>query len=112
MVGSTSSARSPRPSVWVRSSSNAARGLIYAGMYGMFFFVGQFLQDVQGYSPLRAGLAFLPMPASVLLASQLTIRVLVRHLPQRAVMLLGISSSMVGLLLVTQLQASVSYAGV
>ena len=78
-------------------------------MYGMFFFMGQFLQDVQGYSPLRAGLAFLPMPASVFLASQLTSRVLVRRLPQKAVMLLGISSSMVGLLLAAQLQASASY---
>jgi predicted MFS family arabinose efflux permease len=93
-----------------RSTANAARGLVYAGMYGMFFFLGQFLQEVQGYSPLRAGLAFLPMPASVFLSSQLTSRVLVRRFPQRAVMLLGISSSMVGLLLVTQLPASASYA--
>jgi EmrB/QacA subfamily drug resistance transporter len=92
-----------------RSTANAARGLVYAGMYGMFFFLGQFLQDVQGYSPLRAGLAFLPMPASVFLSSQLTSRVLVRRFPQKAVMLLGISSSMAGLLLVTQLQASASY---
>jgi len=93
-----------------RSTANVARGLVYAGMYGMFFFMGQFLQDAQGYSPLRAGLAFLPVPASVFLASQLTSRVLVRRLPQKAVMLLGISLSMVGLLLVTQLQAPVSYA--
>jgi len=93
-----------------RSTANAARGLVYAGMYGMFFFLGQFLQEVQGYSPLRAGLAFLPMPASVFLSSQLTSRVLVRRFPQKAVMLLGISSSMVGLLLVTQLPASASYA--
>jgi EmrB/QacA subfamily drug resistance transporter len=92
-----------------RSTANAARGLVYAGMYGMFFFLGQFLQDVQGYSPLRAGLAFLPMPASVFLSSQLTSRVLVRRLPQKAVMLLGISSSMVGLLVASQLQATVSY---
>ena len=95
-----------------RSTANAARGLVYAGMYGMFFFMGQFLQDVQGYSPLRAGLAFLPMPASVFLSSQLTSRVLVRRLPQKAVMLLGISLSMVGLLLVTQLQASASYGAI
>ena len=95
-----------------RSTANAARGLVYAGMYGMFFFVGQFLQDVQGYSPLRAGLAFLPMPAAVFLSSQLTSRVLVRRLPQKAVMLLGISLSMVGLLLVTQLQASASYGAI
>ena len=50
------------------------------------------------------------MPASVFLSSQLTSRVLVRRLPQKAVMLLGISSSMVGLLVVAQLQASASYA--
>ena len=46
-----------------RTTANVARGLVYAGMYGMFFFLSQFLQDVQGYSPLRAGIAFLPMPA-------------------------------------------------
>src|SRR5438552_10934049 len=34
-----------------RSTANAARGLVYAGMYGMFFFLGQFLQEIQGYSP-------------------------------------------------------------
>ena len=50
-------------------------------MYGMFFFLSQFLQDVQGYSPLRAGVAFLPMPASVFLSSQLTSRVLVAAAP-------------------------------
>jgi MFS family permease len=38
-----------------RTASNVARGLTYAGMYGMFFFVGQFLQDVLGYAPLRTG---------------------------------------------------------
>ena len=46
-----------------RTAANVARGLMYAGMYGMFFFVGQFLQDVQGYSPLRPGLASCPCPS-------------------------------------------------
>ena len=31
-----------------RTTANVSRGLMYAGMYGMFFFVGQFLQDVAG----------------------------------------------------------------
>ena len=30
-------------------------------MIGMFFFLTQFLQDILGFSPLRAGIAFLPM---------------------------------------------------
>ena len=45
-----------------RSSANGARGLLYAGMYGLFFFLSQFFQDVQRFSPLVAGVAFLPMP--------------------------------------------------
>ena len=45
-----------------RTTANVARGLMYAGMYGMFFFVGQFLQDVQGYSP-AADRAVLPAHA-------------------------------------------------
>ena len=73
-----------------RTTANVARGLMYAGMYGMFFFVGQFLQDVQGYSPLRTGLCFLPMPASVFLSSQLVSRVLVGRVRPKALIMSGI----------------------
>jgi EmrB/QacA subfamily drug resistance transporter len=92
-----------------RVAANTARGLLYAGMYGMFFFLGQFLQDVQGYSPLRAGAAFLPMPLSVFLSSQLTSRVLVRRLPQKTVMLTGAALATLGLLLATQVHISTPY---
>jgi Major Facilitator Superfamily len=44
-----------------RSGSFVARLLLVGGMFGMFFFLTQFLQDVLGFTPLRAGLAFLPM---------------------------------------------------
>ncbi|MGH9100982.1 MAG: MFS transporter, partial [Acidimicrobiales bacterium] len=92
-----------------RNTANGARGLIYAGMYGLFFFLTQFLQDVQHYSPLVAGLAFLPMPASVFCASQLTSRVLVRRFGLRAVTVAGIALSAVGLLLATTLEPTSSY---
>ena len=88
-----------------RSAANLARGLLYAGMYGMFFYLSQFLQDVQRFSPLVAGIAFLPMPASVFLSSQLTGRVLIRRLPQKSVMMIGASLVTFGLLLATQIQA-------
>ena len=82
---------------------------MYAGMYGMFFFLGQFLQDVQGYSPLRAGLAFLPMPASVFLSSQLVSKVLVNRVRPKALMLSGIALTVSRLLLSSQLHAGASY---
>ena len=44
-----------------RSGSYAARLLLVAGMFGMFYFLTQFLQDILGFSRLRAGIAFLPM---------------------------------------------------
>src|ERR1700722_20407433 len=69
-----------------RGAAHIARGLLYACMYGMFFFLSQFFQDVQRMSPLVDGVAFLPMPASVFMSSQLTGRVLVRRLPQKTVM--------------------------
>ncbi len=37
-----------------RTTAHVSRGLVHAGMYGTFFFLGQFLQDVERYSPLRA----------------------------------------------------------
>jgi len=92
-----------------RTAANVSRGLLYAGMYGMFYFLCQFLQDVQGYSPLRAGIAFLPMPLSVLASSQLASRGLARRLPQKALMLVGSVLATGSLLLATQLGAGASY---
>ncbi len=92
-----------------RSTANASRGLVYAGMYGMFFFLGLFFQDVQGFSPLRAGLAFLPIPVSVFVASQLASRVLVDRVPRKGVMLTGIILATVSLLLGSRISATSSY---
>jgi Major Facilitator Superfamily len=79
-------------------------------MYGMVFFLTQFLQDVQGHSALVTGLGFLPTPISVFLSSQLTSRSLVRILPVRAIMIMGSILSIAGLALMTQLHASTPYA--
>jgi EmrB/QacA subfamily drug resistance transporter len=92
-----------------RNTANASRGFIYAGMYAMFFFLSQFLQDVQHFSPLQAGVAFLPMPTSVFLSSQFASRVLVRRFPQRVVMLTGAALVSASMLLATQLHASTPY---
>ena len=36
-------------------------------MFGMFFFLTLFVQNVLGYSPLRAGFAFLPVTAAIII---------------------------------------------
>ena len=92
-----------------RTAANSARGLVYCGMYGMFFFLSQFLQQVDGYSPLRAGFSFLPVPVSVFLASQLASRVLIPRIPGKRLMVGGIVTATLGLLLATRIDAGTGY---
>ncbi|MFE4050224.1 MFS transporter [Streptomyces sp. YIM B13518] len=47
-----------------------------AAMFGMFFFLTLFVQDVLGFSPLRAGLAFLPVSAVIAIGAGLASRFL------------------------------------
>ena len=92
-----------------RASANAARGLVYAGMYGTIFFLTQFLQDVQHHSSLVTGLGFLPTPTTVFLTSQLTSKVLVGRVPAKVLMLAGSLLSALGLAVCSQLHAGTPY---
>ncbi|MDQ2816298.1 MAG: MFS transporter [Actinomycetota bacterium] len=59
-----------------RAGSFLARLLLIAGMFGVFFFLTQFLQKIMGFSPLRAGVAFLPMTIALFAVSRLTPRLM------------------------------------
>jgi len=92
-----------------RSAANISRALLVAGMFGMFFFLTQFLQDVLGYSPLMTGVAFLPLTAALFASSQLSARVLVHRFDATRLMAGGIATSAIGLLLLTRLSADTAY---
>ncbi|MCW2673353.1 MAG: transporter, partial [Frankiales bacterium] len=92
-----------------RSTAYLARLLLVAGMLGMFFFLTQFLQNVLGYSPLKTGVAFLPLTAMLFLASTLSARVLVERLGSRALIAGGITLSTGGLLWLTQVSENSNY---
>jgi EmrB/QacA subfamily drug resistance transporter len=49
-----------------------------AGMFAVFFFLTLYVQDILGYSPIRTGLAYLPVTAGVGLSASLTPRLLGR----------------------------------
>jgi MFS family permease len=78
-------------------------------MFGMFFFLTQFLQEVLHYSPLKTGLAFLPFTVALFGTSQLSARRLVQRFGGKTMMLVGFTVSTTGMLLMTQLTASSSY---
>jgi predicted MFS family arabinose efflux permease len=96
----------------IRSGALLARGFLVAGAMGAFFFLTQYLQDVLDLSPIRAGLAFLPLTAMLFVASQAASRGLVERFGERAVMVVGSSLTLLSLAWLTRLDADSGYAEV
>ena len=63
----------PQPRGVVRGAAAAG-----GGMFGMFFFLTQFVQEVLGFSPLQAGLSFVPMTGALFAMSRLAPRLVPR----------------------------------
>ena len=91
-----------------RSGSYVARLLLVAGMMGMFFFLTQFLQDVLGFSPLRAGIAFLPMTIMVFGVSRAAPRLMARAGP-RAMMIAGMVPVIIGMAWLSRVSPGTGY---
>jgi EmrB/QacA subfamily drug resistance transporter len=86
-------------------------GLAIIAMFGLFLFLGYYLQVVQGYSALKTGFAFLPMIAGMITGStQIGARLMNRVRP-RLLMTPGFLVAALGMLILTQLQVGSSYAG-
>ncbi|MFL6158211.1 MAG: MFS transporter [Marmoricola sp.] len=96
----------------VRSGALLARMFLMAGAMGAFFYLTQYLQDVLGFTPIQAGLAFLPMTAAVFVASQSSSRFLVERFGDRPVMVVGAVLSLLSLLWLTRLDAGSGYGAV
>jgi EmrB/QacA subfamily drug resistance transporter len=51
------------------TAANSAMLLIASAMFGMFFFISLYVQEILGYSPLKAGLAFLPASLGIVIGA-------------------------------------------
>lgn len=64
--------------------------LFLAGaLFSCFFFSSQYLQVVHGFSPVRTGLAFLPMPATIMFMSLVVVRRLIPRIGVRPFLITG-----------------------
>jgi EmrB/QacA subfamily drug resistance transporter len=90
------------------TGANSVMLLVAAGMFSMFFFATLYLQDVLGYSPLKAGLAFLPVTAGIMVGAGLAQQG-IRKLGARLQAVIGIGTATVGMFLLTALPAHGSY---
>jgi EmrB/QacA subfamily drug resistance transporter len=60
------------------SGANLVMFLVGAAFFSMWYFLSLYLQNVLGYSALRAGLAFLPMGITIIIGAQASSRIMPR----------------------------------
>ena len=92
-----------------RGGAYLAVTLGIAGMFGAFLFLTYYLQKVLHYSPIEAGLAFLPITVASQAGSWAIASRLLPRLPPRALMAPGALVAAAGMALLTQLQADSAY---
>lgn len=90
------------------SVANGIAVTIGAGLFGLYYFLSLYLQQVNGYSPLKAGFAFLPAGLMTLAGSLVGTRI-VGRLGARRQLILGPSLSAIGIVWLTQLSAGDGY---
>jgi EmrB/QacA subfamily drug resistance transporter len=108
-----SSAQEPITPLWLlrdrsRAASYLARLLLVGGMFGSFFFLTQFVQEVLGFTPLRAGLAFVPMTGALLAMSRTAPR-LVPRFGAKPLLVVGLVPVVAGMYWLGHVSTSTGY---
>jgi predicted MFS family arabinose efflux permease len=107
--------RHPLVPLRVVTDRNRGAGLVtlllgQAAVFGLFLFLTYYFQGMLGYSPIKTGLAFLPMMVTVAVVATFTQSVLVPRLTMRTIIAGGLVIGGAGAALLTQADASSHYA--
>jgi EmrB/QacA subfamily drug resistance transporter len=90
------------------TGANVVMFLVGAGFFSMWYFLSLYLQNVLGYGALKAGLAFLPMAIAIIIAAQVSSRLLPR-VGVRLLLLVGTGLLIVGFGWLTQIGSQSNY---
>ncbi|HEX2822721.1 MAG TPA: MFS transporter, partial [Streptosporangiaceae bacterium] len=93
-----------------RGGSYLSVGLSGIAIFGVFLFLTYYLQTIKHYSPVTSGLAFLPMIACILLASNISSIVLLPRAGPRNLIVGGMVLAGGAMGYLTQLTVTSSYA--
>jgi len=92
------------------AGGNAFLMLLFAAMFGAWYFETLFMQRVLGYSPLQAGLAFLPQTFLIAAGSQFASRLLTR-IGSRPMLLAGTAATTTGVVWLSQITPGSTFLG-
>jgi EmrB/QacA subfamily drug resistance transporter len=92
-----------------RGGSYLAVAVAGAGMFGVFLFLTFYLQTTLGYSPVRTGLAFLPMVASLMVAAAISTTRIFPRVGPRPLVTVGMAFAAAGMILLTGVGIDTGY---
>jgi predicted MFS family arabinose efflux permease len=92
-----------------RAGAYLARFLFNGVLVSWFFFMTQYLQGVENFTPLQAGLAFLPVTAAAFAAASMSSR-LTRRAGNDTVAIAGCAAMLVGTAWMTRVSPTTGYA--
>jgi EmrB/QacA subfamily drug resistance transporter len=92
------------------SSANVVMFLLFGALFGSWYFETLFMQRVLGFSPLQAGLAFLPQTLLIAAGAQVTARLVPRFGP-RPLIVVGALVAAAGLAWMTQVTTDSTFLG-
>ncbi|HEY4828656.1 MAG TPA: MFS transporter [Solirubrobacteraceae bacterium] len=97
--------------VWdrARGGSFAALFVTGAGVFAVFLFLTYFLQLTLGFSPLKTGLAFLPLTVVLVITSTTVQTRVIQHTGVKPLVLLGMALGAIAMVLFAQLTPTSSY---
>jgi len=93
-----------------RGGAYLSVGVTGTAVFGVFLFVTYYLQLVKGFSPVASGLAFLPMIACILLASNASSILLLPRVGPRALIVTGMVLGGAAMFYLSHLTPASSYA--
>jgi EmrB/QacA subfamily drug resistance transporter len=93
-----------------RGGSYLAMLIAAIGMFGVFLFLTYYLQQTLGYSPVKSGLAYLPMIGAIIATSTTASTVLLPRVGPRLLVLPGMLIAAAGMVLLAQLGVNSTYA--
>jgi EmrB/QacA subfamily drug resistance transporter len=82
--------------------------LVGAAMFGMFFYISLYLQDILRYSAIKTGLAFLPVSLLIMVSAGIGSQFMTKFGP-RIVAGVGLTVAAVGMLLLTRIHPGGHY---
>jgi EmrB/QacA subfamily drug resistance transporter len=93
-----------------RGAAYSAVLIAAIGLFGIFLFVTYYLQTSLHYSPIKTGLAFLPMIGMLIVEAQLSTNLLLPRLGPKVLVPIGMTIAALGMLYLTRLDLNSTYA--